>query len=60
MPSVDKEVEQSEVSCVAGQNVNWYYHVVNSLMLSSMCDGEGNGSPLQYPCLENPMDRGAW
>ena len=21
--------------------------------------GEGNGSPLQYPCLENPMDRGA-
>ena len=22
--------------------------------------GEGNGSPLQYPCLENPTDRGAW
>ena len=22
--------------------------------------GEGNGSPLQYPCLGNPMDRGAW
>ena len=22
--------------------------------------GEGNGSPLQYYCLENPMDRGAW
>ena len=22
--------------------------------------GEGNGSPLQYSCLENPMDRGAW
>ena len=22
--------------------------------------GEGNGSPLQYACLENPMDRGAW
>ena len=22
--------------------------------------GEGNGKPLQYPCLENPMDRGAW
>ena len=21
--------------------------------------GEGNGNPLQYPCLENPMDRGA-
>ena len=22
--------------------------------------GEGNGSPFQYSCLENPMDRGAW
>ena len=22
--------------------------------------GEGNGSPLQYSSLENPMDRGAW
>ena len=22
--------------------------------------GEGNDQPLQYSCLENPMDRGAW
>ena len=22
--------------------------------------GEGNGTSLQYSCLENPMDRGAW
>ena len=22
--------------------------------------GEGNGYPLQYSCLQNPMDRGAW
>ena len=22
--------------------------------------GEGNGTPLQYPCLENPIDGGAW
>ena len=22
--------------------------------------GEGNGTPCQYSCLENPMDRGAW
>ena len=22
--------------------------------------GEGNGNPLQYSCVENPMDRGAW
>ena len=24
------------------------------------CPGEGNGNPLQYSCLGNPMDRGAW
>ena len=27
---------------------------------SLSCIGEGNGSPLQYSCLENPMDGGAW
>ena len=27
---------------------------------SSVFDGEGNGNPLQYSCLENPMDGGAW
>ena len=26
----------------------------------SICHGEGNGTPLQYSCLENPMDRGGW
>ena len=25
-----------------------------------MKEGEGNGTPLQYSCLENPMDGGAW
>ena len=24
------------------------------------CPGGGHGNPLQYPCLENPTDRGAW
>ena len=27
---------------------------------SLSCIGEGNGSPLQCSCLENPRDRGAW
>ena len=27
---------------------------------SLSCLGEGNGNPLQYSCLENPRDRGAW
>ena len=29
-------------------------------MLSRLLIGEGNGTPLQYSCLENPMDGGAW
>ena len=28
--------------------------------ICSIIDGEGNGNPLQYSCLENPMDGGAW
>ena len=27
---------------------------------SGRAHGEGHGNPLQYSCLENPMDRGAW
>ena len=27
---------------------------------SRRSSGEGNGNPLQYSCLENPVDRGAW
>ena len=27
---------------------------------SERSPGEGNGNPLQYSCLENSMDRGAW
>ena len=27
---------------------------------SKITAGEGNGTPLQYSCLENPMDGGAW
>ena len=31
-------------------SINTYFNVL----------GEGNGTPLQYSCLENPMDGGAW
>ena len=30
------------------------------IIFSSFHFGEGNGTPLYYSCLENPMDRGAW
>ena len=29
-------------------------------LISSLLYGKGAGTPLQYSCLENPMDRGAW
>ena len=33
---------------------------VGSLPGSGRSPGGGHGNPLQYSCLENPMDRGAW
>ena len=33
---------------------------LGSIPGSRRSSGEGNGNPLQYSCLENPMDRGAW
>ena len=35
-------------------NIDWIF------MILGLISGEGNGIPLQYSCLENPMDRGAW
>ena len=29
-------------------------------MMAILTGGEGNGNPLQYSCLENSVDRGAW
>ena len=33
---------------------------LGSIPGSGRSSGEGNGNPLQYSCLENSMDRGAW
>ena len=33
---------------------------VGSIPESGRTPGGGHGNPLQYPCLEDPMDRGAW
>ena len=32
----------------------------DSILVLGGSPGEGNGSPLQHSCLENPVDRGAW
>ena len=36
------------------------YSIHDSLLTCSMFVGEGNGTPFQYSCLENPMGGGAW
>ena len=46
----DSEVKAS--ACSAGD--------LASIPGSGRSPGEGNGNPLPYSCLENPMDRGAW
>ena len=33
---------------------------LGSIPGSGRSPGEGNGNPLQYSCLENPMDKGTW
>ena len=39
------------------QKTGWF--LSNNIMVNTR-PGEGNGNPLQYSCLENPMYRGAW
>ena len=36
------------------------FTISQNLLKFMSIDGEGNGTPLQYSCLENPMDGGAW
>ena len=49
-----------------GKVMSLFFYMLSRLMslffnmLSRFVIREGNGTPLQYSCLENPMDRGAW
>ena len=40
--------------------VFWFLSCLEISVSLGSWDGEGNGTPLQYSCLENPMDGGAW
>ena len=46
--------------CVAFHTLPCFYVCFESLSLFKAQPGEGNGTPLQYSCLKNPMDGGAW
>ena len=55
----EKELPQwlsgKESACNAGNADD-----TGSIPGSGRTPGGGNGNPVQYSCLENPMDRGAW
>ena len=59
-----KESDMSEQLTLPHSLLDLYYRGKNIIAViihvSIICPGEGNGNPLQYYCLENPMDGGAW
>ena len=50
--------EPGGLQCMGSERVG--HDCVTTFFLSIVPFGEENGSPLQYSCLENPMDRGVW
>ena len=53
-----RETKDSEkVSPAFSNDESKHQHIWGYVVLESR---EGNGTPLQYSCLENPMDGGAW
>ena len=64
------KIYSQQFSFITYSSVNYIYHIFTSLGLLYLITeiwevleatlGEGNGNPLQYSCLENPMDGGAW
>ena len=63
-------IQSSAAQCVLGQSPGsqgsqWYSGLAGSSDAEKLAPvthtlGEGNGTPLQYSCLGNPMDGGAW
>ena len=43
-----------------GHKVGNRWTATQTLPVATYFNGEGNGTPLQSSCLENPMDGGAW
>ena len=65
-----REKEMATHSSVLAWRISWTGEPSGLLFMGShrvrhdssdlACIGEGNGNPLQYSCLENPRDGGAW
>ena len=57
---VDKWMSGTRGGNRGGKGVEIYMSMRNLWGTCKNTNGEGNGTPLQYSCLENPMDGGAW
>ena len=65
-PYLRSFVSQQRLTYTEQENRSWYHTqtkcqklpYLSTILLRSY--SEGNGTPLQYSCLKNPMDRGAW
>ena len=55
-----KAVRRVKMTAQSKSNILVPSNSLQDLILYYACYGEGNGTPLQYSCLENPMDGGAW
>ena len=53
-------MEKGLLWCLSGKQSTCNAGDLGLLPGSGGSPGEGNGNPLQYFCLENPKDRGAW
>ena len=53
-------IKKERASQVALMIKNLPANAASSIPGSERSPGGGHGNPLQYSCLENPMDRGAW
>ena len=57
---LELNMEQQTGSILGKMYVKAVYCHLAYLTYMQSTAGEGNGTPLQYSCLENPMDGGAW
>jgi len=62
LPQESKRLFYTSVSLLLSRIQGYHYYLskFHIYALVYCIGGEGNGAPLQYSCLENPMDGGAW
>ena len=59
---IETQMQRTNMDAKGGKwgRMNWDIQIDTYILLCITQIGEGNGTPLQASCLENPMDGGAW